>query len=133
MLFTKPPQHGHGWVAWSVAAVLSGGCGWCAVCTGATAAISSRIRAMVSVLVPLASRPQCLNPVESVRQDMHQEPPDELVRLERHGLVAAGSLDPVVLVAERDAGRIGGDEAAVGGGAAGGVTGKICQHPLRPG
>src|ERR1700686_1263774 len=23
-------------------------------------------------------------PVESVRQDMHQEPPDELVRLERH-------------------------------------------------
>src|SRR6202047_3993438 len=53
-------------------------------------------------------------PVESVRQDMHQEPPDELVRLERHGLVAAGSLDPVVLVAERYAGRVGGDEAAVG-------------------
>src|SRR5882724_9815580 len=26
---------------------------------------------------------------------MHQEPPDELVRLERHGLVTAGSLDPV--------------------------------------
>lgn len=31
-------------------------------------------------------------PVESAGQDMHQEPPDELVRLER--LVAAGSLDP---------------------------------------
>src|SRR6202795_1100822 len=46
---------------------------------------------------------------------MHQEPPDELVRLECHGLVAAGSLDPVVLVAERYASRGGGDEAAVPG------------------
>src|ERR1700722_2851046 len=60
MMFMRPPQHGHGWVARSVAAVPSGGCGWCAVCTGATAAISSRIRSMGSVLVPLASRPQCL-------------------------------------------------------------------------
>src|SRR5260221_266951 len=66
MMFMRPPQHGHGWVAWSVAAVLSGGCGWCAVCTGATAAISSRIRAMVSVLVPLASRPQHLHRQEIV-------------------------------------------------------------------
>ena len=32
-------------------------------------------------------------PVESAWQDVDQEPPDELVRLERHGLVAAGSLD----------------------------------------
>src|ERR1700692_2614831 len=36
-------------------------------------------------------------PVESGRQDVDQEPPDELVRLERHGLVAAGSLDPDAL------------------------------------
>src|SRR6267378_3174455 len=93
MMFMRPPQYGHGWVAWSVAGALSGGCGWCAVCTGATVAISSRIRAMVSVLVPLASRPQCLIRWNRARQDMHQEPPDELVRLERHGLVAAGSLE----------------------------------------
>src|SRR5450759_5287938 len=53
-------------------------------------------------------------PVESAWQDVDQEPPDELVRLKRHGLVAAGSLDPVVFVAERYAGRVGGDEAAVG-------------------
>ena len=38
-------------------------------------------------------------PVESVGQDVHQEPPDELVRLERHGFVAAGSLDPKVMSA----------------------------------
>jgi hypothetical protein len=64
---------------------------------------------------------------------MDQEPPDELVRLERHGLVAAGSLDPVVLVAERDAGCVGGDEAAVGDRDAVGVAGQIGQHVLRPG
>ena len=64
---------------------------------------------------------------------MHQEPPDELVRLERHGLVAAGSLDPVVVVAERYAGRVGGDEAAVGDRDAVGVAGQIGQHLLRPG
>jgi hypothetical protein len=64
---------------------------------------------------------------------MHQEPPDKLVRLERHGLVAAGPLDPVVLVTERYAGRGGGDEAAVGDRDAMGVAGQIGQHLLRPG
>jgi len=50
---------------------------------------------MVSVLVPLASRPQCLIRSNPLGRTLHQEPPDELVRLERHGLVTAGSLDPV--------------------------------------
>ena len=44
----------------SVAAALSGACCFCAVCAGVAAAISSRARAMVSVLAPLASSPQCL-------------------------------------------------------------------------
>jgi hypothetical protein len=64
---------------------------------------------------------------------MHQDPPNELVRLEPHGLLAAGSLDPVVLVAERYAGRVGGDEAAVGDRDTVGVAGQIGQHLLRPG
>src|SRR5664279_922447 len=72
-------------------------------------------------------------PVESAWQDVDQEPPDELVRLERHGLVAAGSLDPVVFVAERYAGRVVGDEAAVGDRDPVGVAGQIGQHLLRPG
>ena len=54
------------------------------------------------------------DPVEPVWQDVHEEAADKLVRLKRHGLVAAGPLDPVVLVPERDAGRVGGDEPAVG-------------------
>ena len=60
MMLMRPPQHGHAWVGLSVAAALLGACGLCAVCAGAAAAISSRARAMVSVLVPLASSPQCL-------------------------------------------------------------------------
>jgi hypothetical protein len=44
------------------------------------------------------------DPVEPVCQDVHEEAADELARLERHGLVAAGPLDPVVLVPEGDAG-----------------------------
>jgi hypothetical protein len=34
--------------------------------------------------------------------------------VERYDLVAAGPLNPVVLVPERDAGRVGGDEPARG-------------------
>jgi len=34
--------------------------------------------------------------------------------VERYDLVAAGPLNPVVLVPERDAGRVGGDESARG-------------------
>jgi hypothetical protein len=34
--------------------------------------------------------------VEAVRQDVDQKPAEELGWLERHGLVVAGSLEPVV-------------------------------------
>src|ERR1700693_1126158 len=54
-------------------------------------------------------------------------------RLDRHGLVAAGPLDPVVLVPEGDAGRVGGDEPAVGDRDPMGVAGQIGQHLLGPG
>ena len=57
MIIMRPPQHGHGWGGLSVAATLSGACCLCAVCAGFAAAISSRARAMVWALVPLASRP----------------------------------------------------------------------------
>jgi hypothetical protein len=55
------------------------------------------------------------------------------VRLERHGLVAAWPLDPVVLVPERDTGRVGGNEPAVGDRDSMGVAGQIGQHLLGPG
>jgi len=76
---------------------------------------------------------------------VHQEAPGELVRSERHRLPAAGSVDAVVLPAERDPVGVGGDQPAVGDGNAMGIAREIAQdlfwprerllgvdHPLSP-
>jgi len=44
---------------------------------------------------------------------MHREAPDELVRVKPHRLAAARAVDAIVLATERDAGVVGGNEAAV--------------------
>ncbi len=71
--------------------------------------------------------------VEAAWQHMQEKAPDELMRVERHGLVTLWPLDAVVLVFEGDAIRIGRDQAAVGDGDAMGVAGEIGQDRLRPG
>src|SRR5262249_28454141 len=68
--------------------------------------------------------------VEALGQHVHEEPANELARLQRHGFVPVRAFEAVVLVFERDAVRIGGDQAAVGDGDAVGVAGKGGQHPL---
>src|SRR6516165_8523621 len=50
--------------------------------------------------------------VEALGQHVHQKAPNELVGWQRHGLVSARSLDPVIL----DAGLVDGDQPAVGDG-----------------
>ena len=65
-------------------------------------------------LGPTRQQPAVPDAVETVRQDVDEKSADELARVKRHALVAAGSLDPIVFVAERDAGRVGGDKAAAG-------------------
>ena len=59
--------------------------------------------------------------------------PNELVRLERHGLVALAALEPVVLALEPDAVAISRDQAGVGDCHAVGVARKVGQHDLGPG
>ena len=71
--------------------------------------------------------------VEALGQHMRQEAADELGRLERHGLVAAGPLDAVVLVCEGDARLVSGDQAPVRDGNPVGVAREIGQHCFRPG
>src|SRR5215468_3727851 len=61
--------------------------------------------------------------VEALGQDVHEEPANELARLKRHGFVPVWAFDAVVLVFERDAVLVGGDQAAVGDGDAMGVAG----------
>ena len=60
--------------------------------------------------------------VQSLGEDVDEEAADELVGCERHGLVAAGPVDPVVLDPECDAVGTGPDQAAVGDGYAVGVA-----------
>ena len=45
--------------------------------------------------------------VEALGQDVKQEASDELARIEHHGLIAARSLDPVILDLEGDAAVVG--------------------------
>src|SRR5262245_24403724 len=70
--------------------------------------------------------------VEALGQHVHEEPANELAGLERHGFVPVRAFEAVVLVFERDAARVGRDQAAVGDGDAMGVAGQVGQHLLGP-
>ena len=78
-----------------------------------------------------AARQQSVVPdaMEPLGQNVQHEAPDELARGHSHRLVAAGPLDPVVLVLERDALRVGADQPARGDGNAVRVASEIGQHP----
>ena len=49
-------------------------------------------------------------------QNVDQEPADELVSGQRHGLVPSGTFRAVIFDAERDTARVHSDQAAVGDG-----------------
>ena len=66
--------------------------------------------------IAVGEQPVMPDTVEALRQHMHQEPANELVRGERHRLVPLGPLDPVILVFERDAGLVRRDQSPVGDG-----------------
>ena len=81
----------------------------------------------------VGEEPVVADAMEALRQHVHEEAADELVRGERHGLVPAGSLDPVILELEGDALRIGRDQPAVGDRDAVGIAREIGQHRLGSG
>ena len=68
--------------------------------------------------------------VESVGQDVHQEPPDELMRGDGHDLVAHRAVCAIILVPEGDTSVVAGDQPAVGDGDAVGVGRQIGEHRL---
>ena len=63
--------------------------------------------------------------MEALGQHVHQEAPDKLVRVKPDGLPAARAVGAIVLATERDAGVVGGNEAAVRDGDAMRVTGEV--------
>ena len=52
--------------------------------------------------------------MEALRQHVQHEAPDELAGRQRHGLVAVGPCDPIILEGERHAGGVGFDQPFVG-------------------
>ena len=83
--------------------------------------------------VAVGEQPIVADAVEALRQHVDQEAADELVGGERHRLVAARPLDPIVLVFEGDAVLVGGHQPAIGDRDAVGVARQIAQHLLGPG
>ena len=72
------------------------------------------------------------DPVEAARQDVAQEAADELVGGQRRDLLALATVAAIILVPERHAGLVEGDEAPVRDGNAVRVAREIGQHRLRP-
>ncbi len=70
--------------------------------------------------------------VETVWQDVDQEPADELRRGQAEDLLPIATFDPVVLPAECHGVGISADQAVVGDGDAVGVAGQVCQYGLWP-
>ena len=62
---------------------------------------------------------------------MAEESADELAGGKRHGPVTAWAFDAVILVAERDADLVGGDQPTVGNGDTMGIARQIGQYRLR--
>jgi hypothetical protein len=71
--------------------------------------------------------------VETLGEDVAEEAADELADVERHGRVAAGSVDPIVLDLECDASLVERDQAAVRDGDTVGVARQIGEHGLGAG
>ena len=78
-------------------------------------------------------KPIMADAVQPLWQDMDQEAADELVGIERHGLVAAGTFDPVVLDLESDAAIVDRKQAPVRDGDAVSVARQISEHRLGTG
>jgi hypothetical protein len=51
--------------------------------------------------------------MEPLREDVDEEPANELVGIERHRFSAAGPFDPMILPLEHNASVIGGDQPTI--------------------
>jgi hypothetical protein len=82
--------------------------------------------------VGVGEEPVVADAVETLGQRVHQETPDELVRVKPHRLPPLQAANAIVLPAERNGAVVGCNEAAVRDGDAMGITGEIAQHLLGP-
>ena len=71
--------------------------------------------------------------METLGEDVAEEAADELADVERHGRVASGSRDPIVLDFECDASLAERDQTAVRDGDAVGIARQLGEHGLGAG
>ena len=130
-MIMRPPQHGHGgrWSIGAAAALVVSS----RTVSGSGAASSCPGAGDVRLACGAREEPVVADAVEALGQDVEQEAADELVRRERHGLVAIAPFEPIVLPCEGDAVVVGRDQAAVGDRDAVGVAREIGEHRLRSG
>src|SRR5271157_4525029 len=70
--------------------------------------------------------------MQALGQHVYQEAPDELMRGQRHDLVAGGAVGAIILVSEGHPPVVAGDQSMIGDGDAVGVTREIGEHCLGP-
>jgi hypothetical protein len=128
----RPPQDGHGgrWSVGAVAVALVVGSGSVWRLGGGEQLPDT---GDVGPAGGAREEPVVADAMEALGQDMEQEAADELVRRERHGLVAIAPFEAIVLPCEGDALVVGRDQAAVGDRDAVGVAREIGEHCLGPG
>src|SRR5215510_1915873 len=126
MMIMRPPQHGHGVASVSEAAGSS-----IVRCQGS----GEQLAGLGQVLLSGGAGEQAVvaDAMEAFRQDVQQKAADKLGRRERHGGVAAGPFDPVVLDLEGDAVLVSVEQAPAGDSDAMGVARQISQYCVRPG
>ena len=107
MMIMRPPQQGHGfgrargWSRFGVGVDIKLRC---ILRHGEQLASTSDIGGAVFAV---GEQPVVTDAMQALGQHMDQEASDELMRWQRHGLVPAGPLDPVILPLEGDAGLVG--------------------------
>ena len=105
MMIMRPPQHGHGVVDTGLIG-FGGGIEimlrWVLRHSEQLASTSDIGGAVFAV----GEQPVVTDAMQALGQHMDQEAADELMCGQRHGLVAVGPLDPVILPLEGDAGLV---------------------------
>ena len=79
----------------------------------------------------VGDKAEVMHAVEAVGKQVQEKPPNELVRMKAHDLLAITSIAPIILPSEGNMVVIKFDDAAAGDSDAMGVSAEIGEHLVR--